>query len=214
MKRINRFHWLRILVVLAALTSLASSGFAQDARLQLSNLDKLSDKAAEVNDVTLDGATLQLASAFVNLDNDPNADQVKSMIKNLKGIYIKNFKFHQPNAYSQADVDSIRAQLAAPGWSKIVGNRDKDSGATNEIYLMKDGDRVAGLAILSAEAKELSVVNIVGRIDFAELGALGGKFGIPKLAVPPKETAPNGAGKSQAPPPGKLAAPPPAGEIR
>ncbi len=36
-------------------------GLAQDAKLQLANLDKLSDKAARVTDVTLDGSLLQFA---------------------------------------------------------------------------------------------------------------------------------------------------------
>jgi hypothetical protein len=35
-------------------------------------------------------------------------------------------------------VEQIRTQLAAPGWSKIVENRDKRANENNEIYVMKD----------------------------------------------------------------------------
>src|SRR5260370_17690565 len=44
---------------------------------------------------------------------------------------------------------------------------------------MKQGDNIAGLAILVAEARELTVVNIVGNIDVNKLSLLGGHFGIP-----------------------------------
>ena len=152
---------------------------AQNARLELKNLDKLSSKAAEVNDVTLDGAMLEMAGNFMGASHDPDAAEVKDMLKGIKGIYIKNFEFDEPNQYSQEDVDAIRAQLTGPGWTRIVESRSKHSKEQDEIYILKQGDKVAGLAILVAEPKELTVVNIVGFIDINKLGALEGHFGIP-----------------------------------
>ena len=194
MKRISVFRPLG----LALLCLLPLAGFAQNARLQLNSLEKLSDKATEANDVALDGATLLLASSFMKLDRDPKAMQINDILKNLKGIYVKNYKFDQLNQYRQTDVDNIRAQLAAPGWNRIVENRDKRSGATNEIYFMKDGDNIAGVAILVAEPKELTVVNIVGSIDLTKLGALAGNFGIPDVGgqSPNKPTADTGGGNA------------------
>lgn len=154
---------------------------AQDARLKLAQLEKLSAKAVEVNSVTLDGDMLQLAAKFLDMDkDDPESEQVKSLIKNLKGIYVKSFEFDQPNQYSASDVEDIRSQLAAPGWNKIVESRDKRANENDEIYVMKDShNNVAGVAIIVAEPKELTVVNIVGPVDLDKLSALGGKFGIP-----------------------------------
>ena len=194
MKRINVLRPLG----LALLCLVPLAGLAQNARLQLNNLEKLSDKAVEANDVTLDGATLLLASSFMKMDHDPKATQINDILRNLKGIYVKNYKFDQPNEYSQSDVDNIRVQLAGPGWSRIVENRDKRSGATNEIYFMKDGDNIAGVAILVAEPKELTVVNIVGSIDLSKLGALAGNFGIPNVGgqSPNKPTADTGSGNA------------------
>jgi hypothetical protein len=154
-------------------------GLAQTAKLQLNNLEKLSDKAAEVNDVTLEGAMLELASKFIEADHDPEAAQLKEVLKGLKGIYVKNFEFDEPDQYSQADVDAIRAQLSAPGWTRIVESRSRHSREHDEIYVMKQGDSIAGLAILVAEARELTVVNIVGNIDISKLALLEGHFGIP-----------------------------------
>jgi hypothetical protein len=154
-------------------------GWAQGAKLQLNNLEKLNDKAAEVNDVTLDGAMLELAWKFIEADHDPEAAQLKDVLKGLKGIYVKNFEFDEPDQYSQADVDAIRAQLSGPGWTRIVESRSRRSREHDEIYVMKQGDGIAGLAILVAEARELTVVNIVGNIDVNKLSLLEGHFGIP-----------------------------------
>jgi hypothetical protein len=178
MARGKKFYGVLLALLLGCIAAPAQG---QNARLKLDQLEKLSNKAAEVNNVTLDGDMLQLAAKFLDMDkDDPEAAQVKDVIKNLKGIYVKNFEFDEPNQYSAADVEEIRAQLAAPGWSKIVENRDRHNSENNEIYVMKDAsNNIAGIAILVAEPKELTVVNIVGPVDLDKLSALSGKFGIP-----------------------------------
>jgi len=149
---------------------------AQAARLQLDKLEKLSSKAAAINDVTLDGPLLQLAIKFIEAEKDPDAQQLREVIKDLKGIYVKNFEFDSPGEYSQADVDGIRAQLTGPGWSRIVESRNKRQGEHDEIYIMKDGEKIAGMAILVAEARELTVVNIVGQIALDKVALLEDHF--------------------------------------
>ncbi|HLW52447.1 MAG TPA: DUF4252 domain-containing protein [Candidatus Angelobacter sp.] len=157
---------------------MATACAAQNGRLELKNLDKLSSKAADVNDITLDGAMLELAGNFMGASHEPDAE-MKNVLKGLKGIYIKNFEFDEPNQYSQEDVEAIRAQLTGPGWTRIVESRSRRSKEHDEIYILKQGDKVAGLVILVAEPKELTVVNIVGFIDVNKLGTLEGHFGIP-----------------------------------
>jgi Domain of unknown function (DUF4252) len=159
--------------------SIALPGVAQAGKLELKNLEKLADRAAEVNDVTLDGSLLQLAVSVMKSSGDPDAAQVVEVIKGLKGIYVKNFEFDSPGQYSQADVESIRSQLTGPGWQRIVTSYTKRSGERDEVYLLKEGDKINGITVLVAEARELTVVNIVGAIDPEKLGELGGHFGIP-----------------------------------
>ena len=150
--------------------SIALPGVAQAGKLELKNLEKLADRAAEVNDVTLDGSLLQLAVSVMKSSGDPDAAQVVEVIKGLKGIYVKNFEFDSPGQYSQADVESIRSQLTGPGWQRIVTSYTKRSGERDEVYLLKDGDKINGITVLVAEARELTVVNIVGAIDPEKLG--------------------------------------------
>lgn len=173
MKRI----WMRIIVVFCVCCAAAARAEAQpNARLQLEILDKLSDKAAHVTDVTLDGALLDMASKFIAMDDDPEAADLIAIIKGLKGIYIRSFEFDAANQYSQADVETIRKQLATPGWSRIVTDTDKRTGEKNEIYLLKNGDQIAGVTILVAEARELTVVNIVGTVPIDKIARLQEQF--------------------------------------
>src|SRR5437764_10152353 len=164
----------RILVA-AALCISVVRGYAQDAaKLQLAKRDKLSEKAARVTDVTLDGSLLQFAVNMIQkIDaHDEDVAQLQSIIKNLKGIYIKSFEFDEASQYSKADVDGIRSQLTAPRWSKIVQSIEKRRNEYDEIYVLKNGDRVGGVVILVAEARELTVVNLVGEVPMDKVASL------------------------------------------
>jgi hypothetical protein len=170
----------RGILIAALLACFTMPVFAQNARLELKNLEKLSALASDTTDVSLDSDMLQMAANFTAKGGE-DTRKATEMLRNLKGIYVKSFEFEKPNQYSAADVDAIRSQLAGPGWKKIVSNHSKNE--TNEIYIMKDSsnNKVLGLAILTAEPRELTVVNIVGQIDIDKLGELSGQFGVPDL---------------------------------
>jgi hypothetical protein len=161
-------------LVAAALSFSVVRGYSQDAKLQLANLDKLSDKAARVTDVTLDGSLLQFAVNLIQkIDaHDEDVAQLQSIIKNLKGIYIKSLEFDEASQYSKADVDAIRSQLTSPRWSKIVQSVEKRRNEYDEIYVLKNGDKVSGVVILVAEARELTVVNLVGDVPMDKVASL------------------------------------------
>lgn len=163
----------RIFIAAVLCFSVARS-YGQDAKLQLANLDKLSEKAARVTDVTLDGSLLQFAVNLIEKVDaeDKDVDQLKSIVKNLKGIYIKSFEFDEASQYSKADIDAIRSQLTSPRWTKIVQSIEKRHNEYDEIYLLKNGDRVAGVVILVAEARELTVVNLVGDVPMDKVASL------------------------------------------
>jgi len=164
--------------VLAVLV-LASSP-ASGQVLDLKNLDKLSDKAKDVTDVTLDGSLLKSAAKFLSND-DPDQAKVKKLVAEIKGIYVKTYEFESEGEYTESDLAPIRTQLRSPGWSRIVGVHSKKEHDNTEIYLKSGGTEPGGLAIVCANPKELVVVNIVGKIDLDELSELGGNLGIPKL---------------------------------
>jgi hypothetical protein len=149
---------------------------AQGARLQLDHLNKLADRAKETVDVTVDAAMLKETAGFL-AGKGSDSEKVQQLIQGITGIYVKSFQFGVPDAYTEADVETIRKQVSGSGWSRIVRIRGKRE--LTEIYFWKERDTNGGLVVIAAQPNELTVVNIVGRVDLASLGALGPM--IPKL---------------------------------
>jgi hypothetical protein len=145
------------------------------------NLDHLAAKASSTVDLSLNGSTLQFAAKFLD-SKDPDQDKVKKLIAGLDGIYVRSFEFQKAGEWSPADLEAIRKQLKAPEWSKIVGVKSTE-GETDEIYLRNQNGKLTGVAVIAAEPKELTVVNIAGPVDLDSLAELGGHFHIPKMDV-------------------------------
>ncbi len=161
----------------------AAAGMAQGARLQTSSLDYLAGKASETVDVNIDEHLMQMTAKFFS-STDPDEKKIKELVSGLKGIYVKVFEFEHEGEYSAADVESIRSQLRGAAWSKILNVNSKKDGSI-EVYLMTVGDQISGLAVLAADPKELTIVNILGPVDLGKLSDLEGQFGVPDLGIEP-----------------------------
>lgn len=166
-------------VVVTSLLVAPAVALAQGARLQIDHLDRLAAIAANTVNITVDPSMLKLASGFLNGKGDEAA--IKELLNGLKGIYVKAFEFDNEDAYTPDDVNAIRRQLAAPGWAKLVTVDNKRERELVEVYSWREGNASGGIAVLAAEPRELTVVNIVGPIDLAKLSKLQGQFGIPRL---------------------------------
>lgn len=150
------------------------------------NLDHLEAKAADSVDVSLNGSTLQFAAKFLD-SKDPDEAKVKKLISGLTGIYVKSFTFKNEGAFSKADLDNVRNQLHEPEWSRIVGVKSAEDKETVDVFVRTESGKITGVAIMAAEPKELTVVNIVGAVDLDSLADLSGHFGVPKLeSIPGK----------------------------
>jgi hypothetical protein len=143
----------RLFTMLLPILFLTMTADAQEtARIKLESLDKLASKAVEVvrkEEKAKDGQTT---------------------------VYARCFEFKETGVYKETDLQEIRAQLQAPGWSLLAKVNDKDGNSqeneTTEIHVFgrKAGSDVfAGMTIIAAESKELTVVNIVGRGSIDEL---------------------------------------------
>lgn len=160
----------------------AAPALAQDrAKIDMSSLDKFAERADKVITVTVDEQTLRLAAAFLN-DKKPDEARIKELILGIKGVFVKRFEFEKEGEYTIGDVDSIRSQLSLPGWSSVANVRSKREG-NYDVSLMSEGTVIKGLAVLAAETRAFTVVNIVGPIDIAKLAELEGKFGIPHFGL-------------------------------
>jgi hypothetical protein len=155
--------------------------WAQEIKLP-ANLDKLSAKAEESVDITLDGSLLRMAARFLSDKDDPDVAKVKRLLAKLEGVYVRSYQFAEDGEYSRSDVESVRSQLQAPTWGRIVGVRSRRDGNDVDVFLKLPGNgTLGGAVIIVAEPRQLTFVNVVGTIDPEEVADLGGQFHIPKL---------------------------------
>jgi Domain of unknown function (DUF4252) len=194
------------LLLIWLIPSLASA--APNARLALPDFAVLSKKASDSVTITLDPNLLSLAARFLD-SNDPEEAQTIEVIKGLQGIYIRSFTFDADDAYRASDIDSIRSQLSAPGWNRLVETRSRKTHANVDIYIMLDKNQAIGLAVIASEPRQFTIVNIVGAIDLDKLHKLEGQLGVPKLDIDtskadtPKADTPKADTPKGAPPPKK-----------
>ncbi len=94
------------------------------------------------------------------------------------------------------DVDLDRARkatagaadwLESQGWQVVVRAREDDEETA--IYTRELDGEIAGMAVLVIEeGGEVAVINIVGRMDLAQLEKLGEALDIPQLGLSPDES--------------------------
>ena len=174
-----------LIAILLVVAPVFAAQAQQDSRIQMGALDHLAAKASQTVDVNIDERLMRLASRVFD-DKDEDEREVKKLIANLKGIYVKSFEFETEGQYVAADIEPIRTQLRGPGWTRLVNVTSKKDGML-EVYLLFNGDVVGGLAVLHTDDKELTVVNIVGPVDVDKLARLEGQLGIPDLGIQPSK---------------------------
>ena len=146
-------------LMLAALTVALVPLWGQKLDL---NLDSIAAKARNKAEVDLEGPVLAAALKSIS---DKSLDGI---VQKVTGVFVRNYEFEKDGAYSDADLDALRRQVAgAPGWSRVVNV--KEDNETTEIYMFSDAGKPAGFLIISAEPKELSVVHVRGSIQLAQL---------------------------------------------
>ena len=161
-----------ILFFLAATTAFAQQPF------DLTTFDKLESKATSRTNITLDGQLLKLAAGLLDSADSKDSGQFKSLVGNLKGIYVRGFEFDKDGQYSAADLEPMRNSLRRAPWSRIVDVHS--AGETSEIWVAQTpaGDKFAGVAIINAEPRSLTIVYISGLIGTDDIARLNGRFGI------------------------------------
>lgn len=174
-----------LLFVLTYVLGASAAAWADPGRIRFPDFDGLASKAVNTVDIRLDPSLLKLASQFV--PHDSNGPPVQSLVSGLKGIYVRSFQFATDYAYPRRDVEQVLKQLDAPGWSRLVQVHNSAQHQDVDVYLYRQGKRVEGLVVVTAQPRQLTIVNIVGSITLAQLSRLQGQFGVP--ALPPASKA-------------------------
>jgi hypothetical protein len=168
---------------------------AQAGKLVIPDFGDLAKKATEAVDITLDGDMLKSATHMMGASGDrfANGQDMSTVINGLKAITVRSFTFDKPDMYSEQEVAGVLAQVDAPGWKKVISVREKNEHV--EIHMRADSED-GGLLIVTEEPRELTIVNIAGKINLDQLRQLQGHMGVPEMpdvigdALPPAPPSP------------------------
>jgi hypothetical protein len=176
--------YLRSLAAAGLLTGCLAAGLVLPLRavaaehagqLKLPSFSHLQSRATEVVDVTLGTWPLKLASKFMEAD-DAESAELQKLVAGIKSIAVRSYEFDSDFAYSQQDIDAVRAQLAAPGWTQLaqIRKRGKDQEREQEVdvYVALDADQAKGFAVVASEPRKFTILNIVGAIDLDQVARL------------------------------------------
>ncbi|HME38281.1 MAG TPA: DUF4252 domain-containing protein [Steroidobacteraceae bacterium] len=173
---------IRIVELALACLLLPPWAAAQDAKLKLPDFSSLAGKATESVNISLNPWLLRIAAASMD-DHDADSAATKKLLSAIKAIEIRNFQFATDNAYSAADIDAVRRQLAAPGWSQLMQVHNRKSGEDVDMYVLVENDLTRGFALIASEPREFTIINIVGSIRIEDLPRLENHLHLPKAAL-------------------------------
>jgi hypothetical protein len=170
---------LRIRVIALAALLIPMTALAGDPQLKLPRFEHLQRSAITSVDVTIGNGLLKLASIAIKHEKDAEGRQALEAIQGLKAIYVRSYEFPQDNMYSKEDVESVRAQLSAPGWRPLAQIRQRyDEMEDVDVYVSTENDKINGFAIVATCPRKFAIVNIVGSIDVEKLAAIERRFGL------------------------------------
>ena len=114
-------------------------------------------------------------------DNDGKA-AAGDFLGGVKEIHVRHYEFDKAGSYSDQDLEPLRKQVSeGAGWSRILNVKEKDENT--EIFVLTQGGKIGSCLILSAEAKELSVVHIMGTLTLAQMKELADSDALHDLAM-------------------------------
>jgi hypothetical protein len=153
-------------------------GYVPIEKLDLFPRDKLS---VEIN---IEGALLSLIAAGSRAE-DP---EFASLIAGLKSITVRAVPLKNVDAgVIRSKINQTVRWLEDRGWKSTLLARDE--GEETHIYLKEVDGKIAGLTLLALDpADEAVVINIVGRIDPAQIGRIS--EGVGRMAHPDKKKKP------------------------
>jgi Domain of unknown function (DUF4252) len=171
----------RIMKMALACLLVPALSVAQDAQLKLPEFKTLAGKATESVNISLSPWLLHMAGSFID-DKDEDAAATKHLLAGIKSIQVRSYHFSADNAYSPADIDAVRSQLAAPGWSQIMQVHHREKSEDVDMYILIENNVTKGFALIASQPREFTIVNIVGSININDLPKLESHLHLPKVA--------------------------------
>jgi hypothetical protein len=161
---------------------LPALGEAQDARLDLPDFRPLADKATESVNISLNPWMLRTMAALMD-DGDADSAAVKKLLSGIKSVEVRSFHFATDFAYSAADIDAVRRQLAAPGWSQLMQVHNRHGNENVDMYILVEKELTHGFVLIASQPREFTIINIAGSISLEDLPKLQNQLHLPKVGA-------------------------------
>lgn len=121
--------------------------------------------------------TMLEVTADMSKDDNPQLSEVLEKLRLIN--YVKYEISNSNSSLTENKISQTIEDLEKKNWEKLISTVDKDN--SSEIFLIRSGDKIAGLVTLSKKEEIASFVNIVGDIDLKNLSKLSESLNIPEL---------------------------------
>ena len=166
------------LLALGGPTAGRAQDAASDAALEFANLE---DKADEVVKVNLWGRPLEHAKKLLGLRKNVT-DSVRGFMNGLTAVYRRTYRFRRDRASSD-DVESVHKRLTDDGWVPLIETENREKPESLSVYSYSADDQIAGMTVVSREPEEVTVLKILGPVDFEALSLIGSGLGMPVMHI-------------------------------
>jgi hypothetical protein len=141
-------------------------------------LADLQARADEVVHINLNSATLRALSRAIAANEAGDDARFFQALAGASAIQVVTLEFHGEGMPPREDVDAVRASAIPAGWTRFLGSRSKEPEEMVDGYAGP-----GGLAIVTAEADEITAVRIDGAFPGNALPLLSHRFGLPAIGA-------------------------------
>ncbi len=187
MSRTRAGFALTLAVLLAPSLSLAQFDTDHPGYFPIEELAILPQESINL-EINLPAAMLR----FIAVATDEEEPELSKITRNLESIRVRGADL------TGASLDSVRSgfetaarQLQEKGWTSMVRMRE-DNEEVNIFFKEEEGEMV-GLTVLTINGEEAMLINLVGKIDPADLAGLaeGLDLDLPRIETPDNTAEPN-----------------------
>jgi hypothetical protein len=132
------------------------------------NFDAIAKNAREKTELNLAGPMLDMLRQKVLKAGD---QEKQALFAAVDQVAVYSYQFEKPGEYADSDLNPLRKQVEGSAqWSRMLNVKEKDEDT--RIYVSMQGGKQTGFLLISAEAKEVSVILVSGSIRLAQLKEL------------------------------------------
>ncbi len=167
-----------LLLVAGPAASAQQPGNASEPTLHFEGLERKADEVVQVN---LWGRALEQAKKGIGLHKNVTA-KVRSFVNGLTGVYRRTYRFRRART-DHEDVKPVHRRLTEGGWVPLVATEDRRKPESLAVYSIFRDEEVAGMTVVTSAPSEVTVLKILGPMDFEALSAIGSGMGLPVMRV-------------------------------